>query len=171
MAQTRGRVKLNEVKFKIKSNITIVRKYYNIKWNPLRVVNGCLACLVTKCPEMFVCNRSRYKNYLPLTARFPFSETSNLLVEGMRRTSNWTEPARNRKVTREDRQRSKIRMGWKTKSSPVHPKICAYTPTTLPSPVFGRMVALWMVTSSKVTGVISMTTPRFLIKVRHASTR
>lgn len=44
-----------------------------------------------------------YKNYLPLTARFPFSETSNLLVAGMRRTSNWTEPERDRKVKREDK--------------------------------------------------------------------
>lgn len=32
--------------------------------------------------------------FLPLTARFPFSETSNLLVAGMRRTSNCTEPDR-----------------------------------------------------------------------------
>lgn len=36
---------------------------------------------------------------------------------------------------------------------------------------FDRMVALWIVTSSKVTGVVSMTTPRLLTKVRQASTR
>lgn len=50
-----------------------------------------------------------YKIYLPLTARFPFSETSNLLVAGMKRTSNWTEPERSRKVKREDIERGKIR--------------------------------------------------------------
>lgn len=29
---------------------------------------------------------------IPLTARFPFSEISNVLVASIRRTSNWTEP-------------------------------------------------------------------------------
>lgn len=32
---------------------------------------------------------------VPLTVRLPFSETSNLLVAGMRRTSNWTAPVTN----------------------------------------------------------------------------
>ncbi len=51
------------------------------------------------------------------------------------------------------------------------PTAHAHAPAALLSPVFGRMVALCMVTSSKVTGVISMTTPRLLSKVRQASTR
>lgn len=46
------------------------------------------------------------KRYLPLTAKFPFSETSNLLVAGMRRTSNWTEPDKKKKQMKVERQRN-----------------------------------------------------------------
>lgn len=54
------------------------------------------------------------KNYLPLTARFPFSETSNLLVAGMRCTSNWTEPERKG----EEKRQATLRR--KSSSSSVH---------------------------------------------------
>lgn len=78
---------------------------YDIKIKSLRFVGRCPACLAPKWTEMARCvctvKQNMYKTYIPLTARFPFSDTSNLLVAGMRRTSNWTEPERNRKFKKE----------------------------------------------------------------------
>lgn len=57
---------------------------------------------------------------LPLTARFPFSETSNLLVAGMSRTSSWTEPEWSRNIKREFRDKIRWPQNWKSSSSSGH---------------------------------------------------
>lgn len=108
-----------------------------------------VTCLAPQYQKMlFVCTikHCMYKNYLPLTARFPFSETSNLLVAGMRRTSNWTEPERSRKVKREDIDRGKIRwpLNWKSSSSSVLHNQRSPAPSLLCShPCCPALTSLW----------------------------
>lgn len=55
------------------------------------------------------------KNDLPLTVRFPFSETSKLLVASMSRTSNWTEPElESLGGKREGEAKSDEHLNWKS---------------------------------------------------------
>lgn len=144
----------------------------------------CLACLAPKCPGMAPFKKLRTK----------YTKTTYHWQPGFRSLKPqtcwwqaWDAPPTGQSLRRTERWREKTgreaKNGWKIEQevkrfinpSPskisIPPNPCAHTPAAILSPVFGRMVALWMVTSSKVTGVFSMTTPRLLTKVRQASTR